>query len=74
MRVALMQNRMEVLFLAPVTTYFEENVIHVWVSVPLIPEEALVFELLHLSHQPVPMDKYLVASSMRAAHIWPWII
>jgi hypothetical protein len=60
MRVAPMQNRMEVLFSAPVTTYFEENVIHVWVSVPLIPEEAPVFELLHLFHQPVPMDEYLV--------------
>jgi hypothetical protein len=60
MKVAPMENRMEILFSAPVTTYFEDDVIHVWVSVPLIPEEAPVFELLHLSHQPIPMDEYLV--------------
>jgi hypothetical protein len=48
-----MQNRMEVLFSALVTTYFDQDIIHIWVSVPLIPEEAPVFKLLHLSHQPV---------------------
>jgi hypothetical protein len=60
MKVAPMKNRIEVLFSAPVTTYFEEDVINVRVSVPLIPVEALVFELLHLQHQPVTMDQYLV--------------
>jgi hypothetical protein len=34
MKVAPMDNRMEVLFSAPVTTYFEHDIIHVWVSVP----------------------------------------
>jgi hypothetical protein len=39
MKVAPMENRIEILFSAPVTTYFEDDVINVWVSVPLIPEE-----------------------------------
>jgi hypothetical protein len=60
MKVAPMDNRMEVLFSAPVTTFFEHDTIHVWVSVPLIPEEAPVFELLHLQHQPIPLGEYLV--------------
>jgi hypothetical protein len=60
MRVAPMENQVEVLFSAPVTTLFEDGLIHVWISVPLIPEEAPVFELLHLSHQPVPMGDFLV--------------
>jgi hypothetical protein len=53
MKVAPMDNRMELLFSAPVTTFFDRDIIHVWVSVPLIPEEAPVFELLHLQHQPI---------------------
>jgi hypothetical protein len=60
MKVAPMENRIEILFSAPVTTYFEDDVINVWVSVPLIPEETPVFELLHLEHQPIQMDQYLV--------------
>jgi hypothetical protein len=60
MKVAPMDNRMEVIFSAPVTTYFDHDTIHVWVSVPLIPEEVPVFELLHLQHQPIPLGDYLV--------------
>ena len=69
MRVAPMENQMESLFSLPATTMVEGTTIHVWVSVPLIPDEMSVLEVLHLEHVPLPFDKYMVSLNSKAPYL-----
>ena len=69
MRVAPMDNLMESLFSLPVSTMAEGDTVHVWISVPLVPLEAPVMDVIHLEHVPVPFGEYLVALDSTAPYL-----
>jgi hypothetical protein len=60
MKVAPMDNHLEILFSLPVSAVVDQGKIHVWISVPVIQENSPTFNLLCLTHVPIPLGNYMV--------------
>ena len=57
MRMVPFENPVEALFAMPSTVVRAQDGLHFFIPVPCIPERVPVFEVLHIEHQPVPLDK-----------------
>ena len=55
MRIVPFELPQEVLFTMPVSGIVNSSGVHIFVTVPIIPERAPVLELLHVEHAPIPL-------------------
>jgi len=57
---APIENQIELFFSLPVTAMVQGNDVHVWVSIPFVLKHSPAFEVLRLTHVPVPFGNYMV--------------
>lgn len=60
LRIAPIDNDIEILFSLPVSAVLEDGRLHVWISVPVIQVNSPVFDLLRLTHVPLPLEEYMI--------------
>ena len=69
MRIAPMENTVEVLFSIPVSTAVVDGKIHVWIPVPVVQENSPTFDVLKLTHVPLPLREFMVELAAEGVHL-----